>query len=59
MQGKAGLIEMLLFFALVLGWAGWQVWDYRKWKRQQRQEEAERREASPPAAAPPPPPPVE
>lgn len=41
MQGLAGLIEMLLFFGIVLGWAGWQVWGHRKWKRQQQQLKAE------------------
>jgi uncharacterized protein HemX len=58
LEGRAGLIEMLLFFALVMAWAGWQVWDYRKWKReqqrQQQQQETDRRQQRPPPGPPPP-----
>lgn len=39
MEGQLGLIEMGLFFGLVLGWACWQWWDYRRWKKRQQQEE--------------------
>lgn len=35
-----GLIELGLFFGLILGWAGWQWWGWRRWKREQAQREA-------------------
>ena len=34
-----GLIEMLAFFGVVLGFAGWQWWDYRRWKRGRKDDE--------------------
>lgn len=30
-----GLIELGLFFGLILGWAGWQWWGWQRWKREQ------------------------
>ena len=39
MRAHFGLIELLLVFGVVLGWAVWQWWDYRQWKRRQRDEE--------------------
>lgn len=38
-EGRLGLIEMLLFFGLVFGWAFWQWWDYRRWKKKREHEE--------------------
>ena len=31
-----GLIELGLFFGLILGWAGWQWWGWRQWRRRQQ-----------------------
>ena len=39
MQSLFGLVELLLVFVVVFGWAFWQWWDYRRWKRRQRDEE--------------------
>ncbi len=39
-----GLIELLLVFGVVFGWAGWQWWDWWKWKK--GQEAAKVREAA-------------
>ena len=30
MQSLFGLVEMLLVFAVVFGWAFWQWWDWRR-----------------------------
>lgn len=35
-----GLIELGLFFGLILGFAGWQWWGWRRWKREQAQRAA-------------------
>lgn len=34
MEGWAGLVEMLLFFGVVLGWAGREWWKARQWRRE-------------------------
>jgi hypothetical protein len=40
-EGRLGLIEMLLFFGLVFGFAFHQWWQWRRWKRQQQQKKDE------------------
>lgn len=37
-----GLIELVLVFGLILGWAFWQWWDWWRWK--QRHEQQQRRQ---------------
>ncbi|SIR60555.1 hypothetical protein [Pseudacidovorax sp. RU35E] len=37
MQSWFGLIELLLVFGGVIGWAVWQWWDWRRWKARQPQ----------------------
>ncbi len=44
-----GLIELLLVFGLVLGWAGWQWWGWWRWRREQLKT---RRDPHDPAASP-------
>ncbi len=44
------LLELLLVFALVLGWAGWQWWDWRRWRRQQAKLQREQAAAPGPGA---------
>ncbi len=40
-----GLIELVLVFGLILGWAFWQWWDWWRWKqRHERQEGQEGQE---------------
>lgn len=34
-----GLLELLLFFGIVLGFAIWQWWDYRRWKKRREHDE--------------------
>lgn len=41
MDGRLGLIEMLIFFGLAFGWAFWQWWDYRRWKKRRDEERQE------------------
>jgi hypothetical protein len=45
-----GLIELVLVFGLVMGWAGWQWWSWWRWKREQLKT---RRDLPAPAASPP------
>ena len=41
-----GLVELLLVFGPILGWAGWQWWSWRQWRQRQAQEREQ--QSSPP-----------
>lgn len=46
------LAELLLVFAAVMGWAGWQLWQVRRDQRAHDEREAARKPAQPPTDQP-------